>query len=715
MAPSELSSWSDELRQILGSYDEPLLKKVASKLFRPRSQWPTEELIERSLATLQNVAVIDRRLDELGPAPTKLLALMGHSRQPQWALGNLIEMLAALGHAEGTVPAFTLFEAGLLYPCLKAPGTRLKSFEQWLSQNAALGYRVFAPPPVTARAQQKDLGFPPCPGAVTRASQVRHTDGLEWPLRLASFWQMVRGSRFRQTMQGGFFKRDQEKLRADPLINAPFMESAAPVPDSGRLAVALARFGGLLSEEDAEIRAEAFPADWQGSLQELLVDIFSSVFRIDTWNPRDGAVENGAMPNPYPSAYLLALLLISRLPGSAWAAPERIEQWVVQHHPYWGSTTKTRGGIHDGLQCGLAGGPIVNFLLGLAFTLTIVEAAVGDDGAPLVRLGPLGRHFLGLGPLPPPPPKYPKTLLVQPNLEIVAYRQGMTPVLIASLSVFANWKSLGAACTLQLQPESIYRALEAGWTFDKILQVLEQHGMRPTPPAVIELLRTWANKRERLSIYPSAALLEFASPQDLEIALARGLAAERLSDRLLAVATESSIDFRQFRLNGTRDYGLPPDQCVSVGYDGVTLTIDSARSDLLLATELRRFSEPLNRQTGAGLEQYRVTPLTLASAVASGLDITTLEEWFVRRTGKGLPPALRFLLTGAHSPPFQLDRPLILRVETSEIADGLMQWPTTRPLIKERLGPTALVVSEDLVEALKLRLQELGISISGEP
>ena len=51
---------------------------------------------------------------------------------------------------------------------------------------------------------------------------------------------------------------------------------------------------------------------------------------------------------------------------------------------------------------------------------------------------------------------------MQPNLEIIAYRQGLTPALIARLTRFAAWKSLGAACTLQLEPETVYRALEAG-------------------------------------------------------------------------------------------------------------------------------------------------------------------------------------------------------------------------------------------------------------
>ena len=35
--------------------------------------------------------------------------------------------------------------------------------------------------------------------------------------------------------------------------------------------------------------------------------------------------------------------------------------------------------------------------------------------------------------------------------------------------------------------------------------------MKALPPAVLDSLRTWSNKRERITVYASAALFEFAS------------------------------------------------------------------------------------------------------------------------------------------------------------------------------------------------------------
>jgi hypothetical protein len=96
------------------------------------------------------------------------------------------------------------------------------------------------------------------------------------------------------------------------------------------------------------------------------------------------------------------------------------------------------------------------------------------------------------------------------------------------------------------------------------------------------------------------------------------------------------------------------------------------------------------------------------------MNVVTLEGWFQQRTGQPLTPAARLLLTGAQSPAPRLRRHLVLHVASTEIADGLVQWPQTRPLIADRLGPTALGGDEDHLDELRRRLAEAGISM-GDP
>ena len=60
----------------------------------------------------------------------------------------------------------------------------------------------------------------------------------------------------------------------------------------------------------------------------------------------------------------------------------------------------------------------------------------------------------------------------------------------------------------------------------------------------------------------------------------------------------------------------------------------------------------------------------------------------------------------------RLQRHLVLHVADEELADGIMQWPQTRELIEERLGPTALAVAVENTSALRDRLHAAGIALA---
>jgi hypothetical protein len=719
--------WSELVRRTLACYEEELLRRVAGRFVKPRNFWPAPELISRSIDTLDNPPVLDRRREELSPACRQGLALIALSRQPTWAVGNLVELLMALGHEDGIKVVLELLEGGLLYPVLgqvrpgSAPlappeGTRLRSFELWLAHPGPGGLTVFAPPQILSRAAGEELPVPDLAAAPESAAAVtpppgllaQQADGLEWLLRLGVLWQQVSAAPLRRTQQGGFFKRDQERLEEDALLGGPPADRHAEVRDLGFLIAGLAELEGILIEEEGEVRVGNLPESWEQGLSAALASMWSDLFHLQSWTVLDGW-RGGTAPlggNPFPSAYLLVFLLLRRLPLGAWVRPDMIADWLQAHHPYW---------QNEALRPSRQGPWVESFLLGVAYHLQLVELGRELSGDSWVRLSGLGRWLLGQADEPPGQTLYAQTLLVQPNLEIVAYRQGLSTSLIARLTRFAAWKTLGAACTLQLEPETVYRALEAGETFDSIRLALEQHGTRATPAAVLDSLRTWANKRDRITVFPAATLLEFASAADLNEALARGLAAVRIADTLAVAPSEDAIDFRQFRLTGTRDYTLPPEKCVTVEPDGVTLTVDLSRSDLLLESELPRFAEPIEKSSPIGKKQYRLTPASLGAARAAGVSLATVETWFQQRTGGPITPAARLLLTGAQGNAPQLKKHLVLHVANADLADGLMQWPETRALIESRLGPTAVVVRQEQVEQLRERLRAAGMEMESEP
>src|SRR5205823_13657281 len=159
------------------------------------------------------------------------------------------------------------------------------------------------------------------------------------------------------------------------------------------------------------------------------------------WNVLDGGLSGEApQGNPFPSAYLLLLLVLSRQPMDAWCSVAELQEWLFTHHPYWSAEDVRPSRGHSWVE---------TFVLGLAYDLRVVQAARDRNDAWAARLSPLGRWLLGLMEQAPLDTAHAQTLLVQPNLEIIAYRQGLTPGLVSRLSLFAAWKNIGPACTLQ--------------------------------------------------------------------------------------------------------------------------------------------------------------------------------------------------------------------------------------------------------------------------
>jgi hypothetical protein len=703
MPPSpDSDDWSARAHAALAAYAEPLLRAVAGRLVKPRTQVPADELVEKAVAALLNPPVIDRRVKELPPAARKLLALVGRSRQPRWKVGHLIAMLSALGHVEGFTPVQAALDAGLLFPEANPHAPPVADFAAWLGSAGSMAAVVFTHPAVATRARGEELDLPDLGTASPPVGVTpRVADGLEWPLRLAAAWQQVQAGPVRLTQAKLLFKRDQTRLQTDEVLSAPAADQLAAVPEPGVLTLFWAAAAGLLDADAEELRAAAFPPEWEAGLTPTLVRLAAAMPHVEAWDPLTGYAPAESGMTATPSAGLLALLLLAGA-DDGWVTPEAVAGWLWEHHPSWA------GGLPAAAAKDRGAGWTTAYLLGVCYLLRLVEAAPVEGGW-AVRLSALGRHLYAGAPEPPAPPTFPQTLLVQPNAEILAYRQGLSPGLIGTLSRFARWKGIGPACTLELTPEHTYRGLETGLTLPMVLQALARHSARPVPPSVADLLQRWANKRDRITVYASAVLVEFPTAADLDAAVARGIVSVRLTDRIGLTADGKEPPLGQLRLIANRDYEGKPQRCVTVADDGLTLTVDAAQADLLLDAEIGRYAEPLPAENHTA-RKFRLTPASIRRAAEIGLSAADIDQWFADRTGAPLSAAGRLFLTGARLPPPAAARQTVVRFPTAETADGVMQWPQTRDLVAERLGPTAVVVEDDHLDALRRALAEIGVT-----
>src|SRR5262245_1888395 len=681
------------VRAALSRYDESLLRTVSARLFKPRSHWPADELIDRVVESLANPPVIDRRLKDLPPAARTLLAAIGLSRHYEWPVGQLLALLAALGHAEGLAPIQSLLDSGLAIPLPSGNGKPIRQWEDWLGATPTTA-RLVVPPTVAERAARDGCGLPQLPGKRFDPKLVHTADGLEWPLRLGVLWQQLRANPIRLTQANALFKRDLTRLQSDPLLAAPLPDPAVEIPEAGVLALSMGMAAGLFTVCDGVLTAGPFPPAWDAGLVPTIADLWAALPDTAHWDPARGYFLTEA-GEPFPTVALAALLLLAAQPDGVWTHPLDVAEYLIPKHPSWASVV---GDVETGE------GWLETMVLGWALPLRLVEAAQDGEGW-WVRLTGLGRHLLAGSPALEPGHPFERCLVVQPNADVIAYRHGLTPGLVGKLSRFAEWKMIGPACTLGLSADSVYRGLESGLSLGEVTAVLQQHSAHAVPANVLDLVRRWAGKRERITVHAAATLLEFNTPADLEAAFARGLVTERLTDRMGLANGE--IDYKHFRLLGNRDYEAKPQRCVTFAPDGVTFTVDVAASDLLLEAELSRLAEPV--PADGPERRYRITPATAQAVRDQGMTAADLDQWSLNRAGGPLSASARLLFAGGGGAIGELRRRLVLTLPSEAVTDGVCQWPDTADLLDDRLGPTAVSVPEENAADLLRRLAAVGV------
>jgi hypothetical protein len=534
------------------------------------------------------------------------------------------------------------------------------------------------------------------------------------------------------------------------VLAGPIADALEPLPDMAAFWLALARGVGLLVDDVESDRVfAASPEYWSENAIHLPQMIATRWLALRSWHEQGGMQQEGSTVElALPPLRPVVLLWLATLAEDEWIAIDELDAQLRGWLPTWDragflddptATTPTsasrakdkRAKPARGARSGRAEevrsepGVLESLLLGAAYQLGLVRAGVaGPEGQSVVQLSALGRYILALGPPPPPRPSFEQFLYVQPNFEIIAYRQGLTPALIGQFSRFARWSQVGAALELRLTPESVYRGLEGGLIPQEMLDRLSRHSQRALPAGVAEAVRTWAGRRERITYHASATLVEFASAAELERALALWPETGRvppvaISDRLLLVEDDSVIPFQRFRLSGSRDYRRSPEACLEVESDGVTLSLDLSRSDLLVDAELIRFADELPFDPATGTpgnprRRFSITPGSIERGASNGITLASLTHWFARRTDGTIPPAVRLLVLAGHSrvKPFSTSRPLVLHAPTAELLDGLLQHPSTRSHLGERLGPTSVVVPDEELDAFRAALEALGLSIA---
>ncbi|MEA2630215.1 MAG: hypothetical protein QOE66_434 [Chloroflexota bacterium] len=739
-------------RAALARYGPDRLRAIAAGLGVAESGARGPAALAGQIAEyLEGPRAIESVLGRLEHGARLALGLFALTEAASWPWAGLAQALECLG-AEPLATVRGMVDLGVLAVAAEQAGDRepMIGFDPLsrLDRDPA-GLTLHAHPAALASWSTRTVlpaGARPAVAGPVR--MVREADGLEPVLRLAALWQRVVEEPLRQTQQGTLYKRDRERLEDDPVLAGPIADALEPLPDMAALWLALAREVELVVPHPGSDRdVAARPEFWADQAIHLPRMIALRWLGLRHWHEQGGMRQEGstvelALPYLRPAV----LLWLATLGPDDWVALDDLAAHLRGLAPRWDRATlvdeppapspspvsspgvrsrSARGSKPDAgaTPAGLGPGVLESLLLGAAYQFGLVRVAEEvDGGRRVVQITPLGRYVLALGDPPPPRMAFEHFLFVQPNFEIIAYRQGLTLQLIGEFSRFAQWSQVGAAVEMRLTAESIYRGLEGGLTERAILDRLARHSPRALPAGVAEALRTWAGRRERVIYHAAATLIEFATREDLERGLkdwpAEGPPPVRISDRLLLVEDNGAAPMGRFRITGSRNYRRAPEACLEAGPDGVSLTLDLARSDLLVDAELARFadeqaSEPSHDPPGNPRRRFLVSHASLSRATENGLSPALLAHWYLKRTGHEMPAAVRLLLLAAtaRTPVLATSRPLILQAPSAQWLDGLLQHPATRDYLGERLGPTAVIIPDSLLEPFRRALEGLGLSL----
>ena len=546
-------------------------------------------------------------------------------------------------------------------------GEILESEDPW-----RMSLRVHPAVPKSVRtARPQDL----LPRAGGPISQIREADGLEAVLRLAALWQRLGAEPLRQTQQGVLYKRDRDRIDLDPVLASPIADSFVPLPDSPSLWLALARRVGLIELEAGGERLLAAPLEfWTENEFHLPQMIATGWLSLPDWcelPPEAPAEDECGGRRVRISSVRAVLLWLSTLGDSEWVALDdlaaQLDRAMPGMEPPVQEPRRSGRFISPRQTSSRAPCPFTqhgrlsaartvlleSILLGAAYPLGCPRRRGSTHRAASRATEHAGPIRPGGGPDTTAPPCVRAIFVCATQFRSDRLSPGIDP---------ANG---GPPEPVRLvDPDRLGPRAQALARVDRSrpgprlktrVDARNAHlaSQRPLSRGVIEAINHWAERRERVVFYNATTLIEFASQVERDQAIELWPAGEDappvpVAERFLLVEDDRSVPYARLRLTSSRDYRRPPEVCVTVEADGVTLVLDPARADLLVDAELAQFADPVpvpERSSGHPVNVVAAPVLDHGRVACKGESAAAwsppwLSEWFKRRAGRAIPAAV---------------------------------------------------------------------------
>ncbi len=300
--------------------------------------------------------------------------------------------------------------------------------------------------------------------------------------------------------------------------------------------------------------------------------------------------------------------------------------------------------------------------------------------------------------------------VVQPNLEIIAWLDRIAADDLAVLECFGERTQVrDHTVHYSLSRQSVHAGLERGGTTDELLEKLAAGSQAPLPQNVVAEINEWAQARQRLVLRRGAHVLEFASREERDAALAAGLPGRPLGTLLLllpdtppqlkTIATALKTEAMCFTL-----YNDKPARSVSLRPDGV-ISVNRSGLDLQTAGLLDRWCE--RHEDGA----RKLTEASVKRAVKAGALASELDAFLRERTTGRVPGLLQIAVRGWSGRKSQmiLEPGTLVRCKDARQRAVLLDDRTIREAAIAPVGDDALLVAQADLPRLMERLKWAGV------
>jgi len=305
--------------------------------------------------------------------------------------------------------------------------------------------------------------------------------------------------------------------------------------------------------------------------------------------------------------------------------------------------------------------------------------------------------------------------VVQPNFDVVVYLDRASATHLAFLERIAERQpSTGATALYHLTRDTVYAALESGIAARTLDDTLRDASTYPLPDNVQQMLQEWAARRERLTVYRTADLVEFADQAARDAALAtQALAGQPIGERFLVLSRQTRHATAAVSASRTVDYGAAPVRCMQVAEDG-TVHIRRTHADLLVRGEVAAWAD-----SGADEDHWRLTRTSIQRAVKAGWTAASIIENLSQRAQQPVPALLLVAIrawAGERALPkaVAVASEMLLQIADPTVAHAIATSTLLQPYLRGQLGPQTFLVRHDTASELRRQLLQLGLHVGSD-